>query len=264
MVTRRSRGFTLIELGAIIALIGVLAAILLPALARMREAARRASCLCNLSQLGTAMHMYAQESDWALPWSGGNYNGECLVAMFPDYITERNILVCPSSTSGVPDWNDSTIRMNAILAAPMSFRNSYDYLGAYTMEPIAVPPPGFDIPRIPILWDMASGSNSFNHIPGGSNVLWLDGSVSFVKYEKWGDKTIPVLPEGIELADPSLAEIYDPMTHDPMIIIPPKPEKAGKAESDKGSAASAQTQNALTQLRRTRTQKGLLEKLFLK
>ena len=45
--------------------------------------------------------------------------------------------------------------------------------------------------NIPILWDVAwptrifgegSGNNLFNHIPGGSNVLWLDGHVEFVKY----------------------------------------------------------------------------------
>ena len=45
------------------AIIGILAAILLPALARAREAARRASCANNLKQMGIIYKMYANESE---------------------------------------------------------------------------------------------------------------------------------------------------------------------------------------------------------
>jgi prepilin-type N-terminal cleavage/methylation domain-containing protein/prepilin-type processing-associated H-X9-DG protein len=127
---KRSRwGFTLIELLVVITIISILAAILLPALARAREAAMRASCASNMKQLGYALLMFAGEHDGDLPpgapndyWGDktidwpdddgtltpGTYSGRLMrnnfifdaSKIFPDYLQDMRVLVCPSGATG--------------------------------------------------------------------------------------------------------------------------------------------------------------------
>jgi prepilin-type N-terminal cleavage/methylation domain-containing protein/prepilin-type processing-associated H-X9-DG protein len=68
---RRHRGFTLIELLVVIAIIAILAAILFPVFAAARDRARQTTCVNNLKQYGTAMHMYLEDWDNTLIHSLG-------------------------------------------------------------------------------------------------------------------------------------------------------------------------------------------------
>src|SRR3954470_7001367 len=88
----RPSAFTLIELLVVIAIIAILAAMLLPALARGKEAAKRIACINALRQLTQSLSMYADEQEGEYP--------PRMVPYWPDrlkpYYEVTNLLKCPS------------------------------------------------------------------------------------------------------------------------------------------------------------------------
>ena len=92
------RGFTLIELLVVIAIIAVLVGLLLPAVQRARESARRIQCTNNLKQLGIALHNYHDAMKTFPPNlcpGGTNYNYAAgswgVLAFLTPYVEQTNI-----------------------------------------------------------------------------------------------------------------------------------------------------------------------------
>jgi prepilin-type processing-associated H-X9-DG protein len=69
---------------------------LLPALARAREEARKAVCASNLKQVGLAMAIYANDHEDKFP--------PTLTDLMPDYLTDEGLFHCPTDTSKEPSY----------------------------------------------------------------------------------------------------------------------------------------------------------------
>ncbi len=132
MVRRNASGFTLIELLVVIAIIAILAAMLMPVFARVRENGRKASCQSNLRQLAMATMQYAQDYDETYPcaWDGvGDSCNSSFATGVGGWMYFTNFL-CPSTF--YPSWGSiyPYIKNAGIYQCPSdSYRlgNSYAY-----------------------------------------------------------------------------------------------------------------------------------------
>jgi prepilin-type N-terminal cleavage/methylation domain-containing protein/prepilin-type processing-associated H-X9-DG protein len=146
----KKNAFTLVELLVVIAIIALLAAIIFPVFARMREDGRATSCLSNLRQLGMASLMYAQDNDESFALNrlpdenhvlkpcnasvidfsgleGSKYTWKR--AILP-YVKNRQVFRCPSNSYAEKPGDESNPGWPATEKLPIS----YAYNGSYFHE----------------------------------------------------------------------------------------------------------------------------------
>ena len=109
---RGKNGFTLIELLVVIAIIAILASLLLPALAKAKEASRTASCISNLRQIAIASMTYTLDQNGRLPtfrtWLYTKPGDLTTGKLFP-YLKSRPVYMCPTdklemASKRAPKW----------------------------------------------------------------------------------------------------------------------------------------------------------------
>lgn len=97
----RNKGFTLVEIMIVVAIIGLLAAIAIPNFMKARETAQKNACIANLKQIEGAMEI------WAIDTNANTGDAVTLATLVPDYIARTP--ACPA---------DGTYTVTAVGTAP--------------------------------------------------------------------------------------------------------------------------------------------------
>src|SRR4030042_684376 len=189
-------GFTLIELLVVIAIIAGLMAILMPALSRVKEQGKRATCLSNLKQLTLAWIMYADENDdklvngdsgeysihqnetpWVLTdWSTGMTERQKIDAikkgaLWP-YAKDLKLYKCTTVNNIVRSGTQEKILRTYSVADSMNCKDWPDMNAKMIKKRIEIPNPAY---RIVFVDD------------GGTNPSALGGWTVYVREERWWD-----------------------------------------------------------------------------
>lgn len=133
--SRSPSGFTLIELLVVMAILGVLAGLMSPALSGAKAKANSVRCLSNLRQVGIALRLYAEENEGRLPWitvtaaPGSTNAGAATLPRVLDLTTTPELFRCPQDRQGIYERKGSSYEWNPAWNGRLLHRGAPDGMG---------------------------------------------------------------------------------------------------------------------------------------
>ncbi len=176
---RTRKGFTLVELLVVIAVVAILSSVLMPVFGRARAAARTTACVSNLRQIGQAFAMYAQDWDGnlpaAMPYAAVAPAGRAWMIALQPYVKDARIWVCPENTMPVPSY-----AYNTFLGFPRLMGTAYGYSGL-ALDAITVPSNTF------LAYDTPNNQAGVNNLNGamGSYMMFVMPGQLAERHPNW-------------------------------------------------------------------------------
>lgn len=220
MTKRRSAAFTLVEFLVVLAIIGLLAALLLSIFATSREKSRQTSCQANQKQILLAVSMYVQDSDGLFPKTYYHNSSNQIVTWYEallSYTKSQQVFQCPTDngTSIGGNWNPAPkFRSSYAASNDLLWGEGLEYAPSASLSRVektsttvflsdAGTQTDFEAPFVTsssplkdgcwLLWlsmnstgssDGSTCGPSLRH-SGFSNVGFVDGHVKAMKVEQW-------------------------------------------------------------------------------
>jgi len=202
----KKAGFTLIELLVVIAIIALLMGILMPAMSRVRESAKRAVCSSQVKQIGVAMAAYASDNESSMPVYNSNNTNTNPYLLIHSYALYRSESLYVDADGKPLPMKLAVLYEGKYIADPKVFYCPSNMNLLYKFESYNDPPPWGTLPQ------------NFNASDGQGHNQWIRMGYTYLPIDpKTPKNSTTGMPaetaKSIDMLDPHIPYMTDLIRH---------------------------------------------------